>query len=131
MDFTTWATLPSDLRALADLNTVTGKFVLNINEAAKVLNTDYLKNLGWDNKQINELQATIHKYQRENDIKTIASDIVKNRESLTEENISSIATALGQTYDEVIATLQLQRNQDGTYRMNMNSILQLMNQKKG
>lgn len=131
LDFATWGALPDSIRTLADYNTTTGKFFMSLNQAAQVINAQSLIDEGFTKQEANELIATLHKNTREKDIKTIASELVKNRESLTEENIASIATALGQTYDEVIATLQLQRNQDGTYRMNMNSILQLMNQKQG
>lgn len=131
LDFATWGALPDSIKTLADYNTTTGKFFISLNQAAQVINAQSLIDEGFTKQEANELIATLHKNTREKDIKTIAVELVKNRESLTEQNIASIATALGQTYDDVIATLQLQRNQDGTYRMNMNSILQLMNQKKG
>jgi len=72
------------------------------------------------------LVATSRKNLREQSLQNVAAEVTKNIQALSEENISSIATALGKEYDEVITLLELHTNNDGTYRMNVNSILKLI-----
>ena len=131
MDFTTMAMLPQSLRNLVELNKVTGKWTLNINEAAKILTSQNIATeFGiTDIKQINEIRASVLKAQREKSAITILPDIIKNRQKLSEENITSIANLLNMSYDDALVQLKALQNDDGSYRVDLGNLRELMEEK--
>lgn len=77
-----------------------------------------------DIKTYNELMSKVDKTTREKSISNVMQSVIKNRASLTEDNIQQIATALGLAYDDIKAFLT--SNGDGSYSASIQQIQTLI-----
>ena len=124
-DITAYQNLSDDFKKLVSINTETGKFSIALNQ----ITDQMLQNSNLSTKQINEFKAKIESQTRKQSAATVINEIVKNRQALTEENITSLANLLNKDYDEVIDQLKLNKNDNGTYSINLSELRQLINQK--
>lgn len=127
MDFSTWLALPKAMQNIVDFTSSTGKGILDLNQAAELLTSDYLiKEQHLTEKQANEVRASLLKAQREQSAAKILPDIIKNREKLSEDNIASLANLLEISYDQALKEIHAFKNDDGTYRVDVSRIRKLM-----
>jgi len=95
-----------------------GNLSIEYAEIYSKLNEAWVRGL-IDNKQFNELSAKLSQHKTDIDTSNIIRNIISNRDKITEENIGQLANALNKTYGRVIQDLNLQQNDDGTYRLNI------------
>ena len=80
------------------------------------------------NKQYNELRAQLEAANAKQTDINIFNDIISNRDKLSEENIASLATLLNTTYTAI--RNMLTQNADGSYKMDLSTIQNLVEQSK-
>ena len=98
-----------------------GNLSIEYSEVYSKLNEALLGGL-IDNKQFNELSAKLSQHKTDTDTNNIIRNIISNRDKITEENIGQLASALNSTYGRVIQDYNLQQNDDGTYRMSLDTL---------
>lgn len=126
IDISTWLLLPEEIKDLGMVfNDQAGTFSLNLN----AITDDMLRQVSGNDREYNELKAKLEQQRNKISPSVIFADLIKNRDSLSTENIASIANSLQMTYDQVIEQLHAFRNDDGTYRVDISRIRDLMREK--
>lgn len=108
---------------LFDISDAAGNYALNLNNLHQWALEELNKN-SITLKDYNEIISESNKHAFELSAESIIGDIAKDRESLSEENIQSLANLLHTTYDQVSKFFI--SNGDGTYRTDLASIKQLV-----
>ena len=114
---------------LSDVDTMfstdaAGNLTASYDNLIEWLNTSSLDKTS---KQYNDLRAKLEAHQRELSNDEILTNIIQNRNKLNEENVAALANLLEKSYDYVIDWM-VRSNTDGTYSLNLNTlIVQLQN----
>ena len=74
------------------------------------------------NESYNKIRAQLEQAKFTQNTDNVIRNIINKREQLTSEDIGNLATALGEKYEELVTRLQLQQNDDGTYRMSLDTL---------
>ena len=93
-----------------------GTFKVNLERLDTFLTFQYNK---LSDESYNKIRSQLEQAKFAQNTDNIIRNIINKREQLTNEDIGNLATALGEKYENLINRLQLQQNDDGTYRLNI------------
>lgn len=126
IDVTTYYNIPQTIRErIIQFNQETGKGILNFQELVTLLADDaQLFALGMTEDQVRQLHVIADQATAKIDNNLIVQTLVKNHQSLKEQNIQQIAKLLNISYDA--AKSQLVSNGDGTYRIDLSKLQELI-----
>ena len=104
-----------------DTDPITGSLQLSYEKALELLNEGIKDKTS---KEYNELRAQIEKRQTDLSTSKILSNIIQNRNKLSEENIAAMANIFKTSYDTIERSLT--KNNDGTYTIGLDKIQEMI-----